>query len=318
VLIHYVELFGGLVLLVIAADWLVDGSVSLARRLGVPTFVVGLTIIAYGTSLPEFVVSILASFRDVADFAIGNIVGSNVANIGLVLGTTAVINIVAVKSNILYRRDFPFLGLATVLGVICIIDGQVSRIEGGILLTLAAVFTVLCLRTKPDEEEDPGELTPWPKVSALVAIGLVGLVCGAHLMVEGGTEIARAYGISERIIGLTIVAIGTSLPELAASVAAAAKGHSELAIGNVVGSCLFNLAFVMGAAALISPLSVDAGAMKWDLVTMCGLTVGMFVMLRTGRRMSRMEGAVLLVCYAGFLTYLALSAFGPTAVSATG
>ena len=306
----YIQLFGGLVLLVIASDWLVDGAVDLAKRWGLPPFVVGLTIIAYGTSLPEFVVSVLASSKGVADFAVGNVVGSNIANIGLVLGTAALIHQIKVTSEELYRRDIPLLGLATGFAVFAIHDGRIERLEAGALFFIAIAFTVLSLRTPVDETEDDEaeDLLTIPKMLALV-LGFAGRL-GADLMVEGGTAIAIDLGISERIIGLTIVAIGTSLPELAASITAARKGHPELAIGNVIGSCLFNLAFVLGAAALINPLTVAAFDMRWDLVTMCGLTLFMFVMLRTGRCVSRWEGVLLGLTYVGYLTFLVVVSTG--------
>ena len=308
----YVQLFGGLVLLVVAADWLVDGSVALARRIGVPPFVVGLTVIAYGTSLPEFVVSVLASSKGVADFAIGNIVGSNIANIGLVLGIAAVIHSIQIESRALFRRDLPLLCFVSIASIFFFMDGSVDRLEGGGLLVVAIIFTVLSLRTKDeqnDEDEDGASMSTG-KMTLMLFIGLVGLVAGAQFMVEGGTFVARNYGISERIIGLTIVAIGTSLPELAASVAAATKGHPDLAVGNVVGSCLFNLAFVLGASALIHPLTVNFDSMIWDVSAMMALTLGMWGMLGTGRGMSRLEGTVLVACYAGFMVYLGVTTFG--------
>ncbi|MEE2787541.1 MAG: calcium/sodium antiporter [Myxococcota bacterium] len=307
----YIQLFGGLVLLVVAADWLVDGAVALASRIGVAPFVVGLTVIAYGTSLPEFVVSILASSKGVADFAIGNIVGSNIANIGLVLGVAAVIHVIRIESDALFRRDLPLLTVVSIASILFFLDGTVDRIEGGGLLLVAVIFTVLSLRTKDEgtENDEDGEVMSTRKMVVLLAIGLVGLVGGAQFMVEGGTFIARAYGISERIIGLTIVAIGTSLPELAASVAAATKGHPDLAVGNVVGSCLFNRAFVLGASALIHPLAVQFDGMFWDVTVMMALTVGMWGMLRTGAGMSRVEGMLLVASYAGFMVYVGYTTF---------
>lgn len=304
----------GLVILVFAADWMVDGAVGIARKLGIPPLVVGLTIVAYGTSLPEFVVSMLSAQRGVVDFAIGNIVGSNIANIGLVLGAAAVIHPIAVRGGTLFRRDLPVLLVTTLLSIGFFVGGLVNRIEGVVLLLIAIGFTVVCLRT-PEEEstaddapEDEG--APWPKAVLFLIVGLVGLVGGAHLMVEGGSHIAAELGVSERIIGLTIVAVGTSLPELAASVAGAIKGHSGIAVGNVVGSCLFNLAFVLGASALLNPLTVDAGTMVVDLALMGALTGLMWLMLGTGKHMSRAEGGGLLAIYAGFIGFLIWQVLG--------
>ena len=306
-LIPIVMLIGGLVLLVLAADWLVDGSVGFARRIGVPPLVVGLTIVAYGTSLPEFVVSVLATGREIPAFALGNIVGSNVANIGLVLGTAALVCPIVIRSRTLFRRALPILTLVTAASVYFFVDGMVSPVEGGILLAVVAITTIVSLRTPDEEDHVDDDSMRKRKAVFLLAVGMGGLVVGAHCMVEGGSAIAKVMGISERIIGLSVVAIGTSLPELAAAVASAAKGHPGLAVGNVVGSCLFNLAFVMGATALIHPLPVEPLDVQLELITMCGLTVVMWLMLGSGKRMSRLEGGVLLTSYVGFLTYLVLS-----------
>jgi len=307
-LIPVIMLIGGLILLVLAADWLVDGSVGFARRIGVPPMVVGLTIVAYGTSLPEFVVSILATGREIPAFAIGNIVGSNVANIGLVLGTAALVCPIVIRSRSLFRRDLPVLTLVTAACVYFFVDGVVSSTEGVLLLVTVAITTILSLRTPDEEDHVDDDPMRKRKAITLLAVGMGGLVLGAHFMVEGGSEIAKVIGISERIIGLSVVAIGTSLPELAAAVASAAKGHPGLAVGNVVGSCLFNLAFVMGATALIHPLQVSPLDVQIELITMCGLTVVMWLMLGTGKRMTRVEGGLLLASYIGFLTYLVMSA----------
>ena len=306
-LLPVIMLVGGLIVLVLAADWLVDGSVGFARRIGVPPMVVGLTIVAYGTSLPEFVVSILATSREIPAFAIGNIVGSNVANIGLVLGTTALVCPIVVASRAIFRRDLPVLTLVTAASVYFFVDGLVTAAEGAVLLVVVAVTTFLSLRTPDEEHHVDDDTMKKRKAVLLLVVGMGGLVLGAHFMVEGGSEIAEMIGISERIIGLTVVAVGTSLPELAAAVASAAKGHPGLAVGNVVGSCLFNLAFVMGATALIQPLAVSPLDVQFELVSMCGLTVVMWLMLGTGKRMSRLEGGLLVTSYVGFLTYVVLS-----------
>lgn len=301
-------LVGGLVLLVFAADWLVDGAVGIARRLKIPPLVVGLTIVAYGTSLPEFVVSLLAAQRGVADFAIGNIVGSNIANIGLVLGVAALIHPIVVRGGTLYRRDLPILVFTTVGATLTFVDGRVSRIEGALLAIAAVAFTVVSLRapaeesTADDAPDDGG--APWPRALIVFAVGIAGLVIAADRMVFGASNIAEALGVDPRIVGLTVVALGTSLPELAASVAGALKGHAGIAVGNVVGSCFFNLAFVLGASALIRPLPAEPGAMVVDLAVMGGLTGVMWLMLATGRRLTRVEGGVLLAAYVGFIGFL--------------
>lgn len=313
-LIALVSLLGGLVLLVLAADWLVDGAVGIARRFGVSPVVVGLTIVAYGTSFPEFVVSVLSGLRGVSDFAIGNIVGSNIANIGMVLGATAIVAPFTIKARLIYRRDMPLLAGTTVLAVAFLFAGDIGRLQGAVLLVIALFFTVATLKMGSeddgDEASDGEDEAPIGKAALMVLVGVIGLLSGAHFMVEGGRAIALHFGISERIIGLTVVAVGTSLPELAASVASAVKGHPGLAVGNVVGSCLFNLTFVLGSAGLISPMRADPAAMFWDLVTVGALTLVMWMMLVTGRRLSRAEGGLLVLTYVSYLTYLVVTTVG--------
>jgi cation:H+ antiporter len=248
-------------------------------------------------------------------------VGSNVANIGIVLGATALVRPFRVTSRELFRRDMPILSVTTVLAVVFFLSGEVGRTEGLILVAIAVGFTVLSLRRGGDEVSEGDErdeasadaLDPWGKAAVLVLVGVAGLVIGAHFMVEGGTFVARTFGISERVIGLTIVAVGTSLPELAASIAGALKGHPGLAVGNVVGSCLFNLTFVLGASATIAPLPANADAMIWDLAAMGGLTLLMWMVLGTGRRLTRKEGASLVGIYVGYLCYLVITTMQGTA-----
>ena len=304
-------LIGGMVILVLGADWLVDGAVGLARKLGVPMLVIGLVVVAYGTSLPEFVVSLLASIRGNAEIGVGNVLGSNVANVGLVLGLSATICPILVRDPALLKRELPLLTLVTGLGVFFLTDGVVERYEGAILLAGAIFFTVRSFLNPPKkeeeeaEEEQGAELPLW-KILLLLVVGIAGLVGGAQLMVNGGSNVAKALGISERVIGLTIVAVGTSLPELATSAVSAFKGHSALAIGNVVGSNYFNLTCVMGAASTISPMKVDASGQWIDLAVMCGFTVILWPMMRTGHKISRVEGVILLAGYVGYITWLVI------------
>ncbi len=380
-LYHCLALFGGIGVLVYCSDWLVDGAVWAARRLGVSPFAVGLTIVAYGTSLPEAVVSVTAGLDGASEFAIGNIVGSNIANIGLVLGITAFISPISVApDSSLFRTEAPWLTSATVIAVCAGAFGvfhsshqEPMVVVGMILLLFSVLYTrealtghgpghhvgdvvgdsvKLLRRTilrggrnvqyderisgehrvedlttavlgslSPNEERDPDEGdeadedgaessdeadddASWGKITLYLISGFVGLVAGAKLMVWGGTHIATTLGVSDRIIAVTIVAIGTSLPELAASVAAARKGHPELAVGNVVGSCLFNLTFVLGAASIAAPLTVEWDAMQVDFFVMLGLTIGMFVLLWSGRILTRFEAAILVIVYAGFLSWV--------------
>ncbi len=310
-LLSLLSLLGGLVLLVLAADWLVDGSTAIAKRLGVSLFVVGLTVVAYGTSFPEFVVSLIASLKGSSGLAIGNVLGSNIANIGLVMGLTALIAPFEVKDVRLFKMELPLLSFVSLLVAwfFFYMDGQLERIEGLILLFFALLFTYLSVKgPKPEKFKEESKAISWPMTLFKVTLGILGLLLGAHFMVQGGSEIARLWGISERLIGLTIVAVGTSLPELAASVAGALKGHPGLALGNVVGSCFFNLSFVLGGAAVISPLGVAGfSEIRWDLGVMLSLTLLMWVMLRTGRRIIRLEGALLFLSYVSFMGFLILT-----------
>lgn len=316
------SLIGGLVVLVVGADKLVDGAVGISRRLGISTLVVGLTVVAYGTSLPEFIVSILASTNGVADFAIGNIVGSNIANIGLVLGTAAAIQAIHLTEKKVVWRDFPSMIIAASAAVAFMADGEVALWEGGVLAGVAVVYTLVALRTSKeaaeehiDEMESAGDphtppLMPWKNAIGLLLLGGVGLFGGAHFMVEGATAISAALGIPDRIVGLTVVAIGTSLPEMAASVAAALKRHPELALGNVVGSCIFNVSFVLGGMALVRPVPVDFAAATLDVAVMGGLTLLMVGLMWSKMTLKRWQGAALLLAYLSYLTVVVLKTTG--------
>ena len=307
-----VLLLSGLVIVVLGADRLVEGAVAGARRLGASTLIIGLTVVAYGTSFPEFVVSTIASIRGVGGVTLGNVVGSNIANIGLVLGAVALAKPILINDRLLFRRDIPLLLVSTAVTIWFLYQDGLSRFEGSILASLAVVTTVWCLksgseRSEPLNTEENERLMRWPAAATWFVVGLVGLMGGAHLMVEGASQIARAWGISERVIGLTVVAVGTSLPELAASVAGALKGHPELAVGNIVGSCIFNLTFVLGGAVLIAPLPTNFDAMLTDLAVMAGLTVTMSVMMRTKMKISRWEGILLVSVYAIYIGHIIIT-----------
>ncbi|MHC4836677.1 MAG: calcium/sodium antiporter [Planctomycetota bacterium] len=316
-LVATLSLFGGLVLLVLASDRLVDGAVAAARRAGVSTLVVGLTVVAYGTSFPEFVVSVIASWRGVGEFAVGNVVGSNVANVALVLGATAAMRAIVVDEPILMRRDLPTLLVATLLAVYGIAGDLLPRFEAFLLFGIAVGYTMLCLRrgeapagVEEDDDEDDDEVAGWGQISVLLLVGFGGLALGAHLLVEGGSEVARLLGVPERIIALTIVALGTSLPEMAACIAGAAKGHPELAVGNVVGSNIFNLTFVLGAAGLVRPIPVDFGGMHVELAVMTALTGFLLVSLRWFGGVRRSAGFALVAVYVLYTAHVARALFG--------
>jgi cation:H+ antiporter len=312
----------GLIALTWSADRFVLGASSLARGLGVTPLLIGLTIVAFGTSAPEIFVSVLAAVQGNPGLAIGNAIGSNIANIGLVLGASALIAPLVVRSAIL-RREFPILLLVTLLGLVLILDGTLGRMDGVILLTgltlLVAwlVFTAMRGQLEPDslgidlEEAAPPAMS-LPRALGLLLLGLGVLLISSQILVWGAVEIAGALGVSDLIIGLTIVAIGTSLPELATSVAAAWKGENELAIGNIIGSNLFNLLAVLAVPALLAPGLLERTVLIRDYPVMLGLTFLLFL-LAFGRgkgpgTVQRREGVLLLGLFAAYLILLGWTA----------
>lgn len=309
----------GLLLLVWGAERFVHGAAGLARRLGVSTLVVGLTIVAVGTSAPELLVNLTAQYQGVPDMAIGNVVGSNIANIGLVLGVSALILPLSVHSQIL-RREYPLvLGVTVLLGAL-ILDGRLDAFDGVFLLLGLAGYAVWTLRTATDVHDDPflaetvAEVPePLPAGPAVLwtLVGLVTLLLGSRALVDGAASLAGAFGISDLVIGLTIVALGTSLPELAAALAAVAKREDDLVVGNVVGSCLLNLLLVLGVPSLTGGLPASPDALWRDWPILLGLTLILgpvfFAGPRTPRglaRVGRVEAGVLLAVYAGYIGYL--------------
>ena len=304
------SLAGGLALLVAAAHVLVRGAAALALRLGLTPLVVGLTVVAFGTSAPELVVSVQAALADAGGIAVGNVVGSNIANVGLVLGLAVLVRPLAADPS-LFRRDLPTLLAVTALAAALLADGQLGRAEGAVLVTGLAAYLVWSIRAARREQaavalpvtEPTGPA--WRDVAFVVA-GLAGLVIGADLFVGGATNLAEAFGVSNAVIGLTVVAVGTSLPELATTIVAALKGESDIAVGNVVGSNLFNLLGILGVAAVVRPLAAP-GLQPADLAVMAVLAVALAGMLWTGRRLARAEGAALAAAYVGYMGYLVLS-----------
>ena len=306
----------GIVALVWGADRFVLGAAGVARNLGVSTLVIGLVIVGFGTSAPELLVSAMAGMEGATGLAVGNALGSNIANIGLVLGTTALIVPLAVHSGVL-KREFPVLLFMSVAALVLLWDGHLGRLDGFILVSALVgliYWTVrLALKERNHDplqaevaEEIPESLAMGAAVLWLV-VGLVVLLVGARLVVWGGVNIAHAFGVSEVIIGLTIVAIGTSLPELAASVMGALKGEPDLAIGNVVGSNLFNLLGVLGLPALIHPEALDPSVLSRDYPVMLGLTLILFLLAYNRRRAPRIGrggGLLLLGAYGAYMTTL--------------
>jgi cation:H+ antiporter len=293
----------GLVILIFAGDALVKGAVNLALRLGLPALVVSLTVVAFGTSAPELLVSVQAILDDAPGLALGNVVGSNTANVLLVLGVPALIATLH-TSNCETRRDFLLMLGATLLFIAFCLTGRLVWWHGIVLLTaLAAILLTTFLSSRDEEVELEGaepSLTAW-KLTAFLVLGLVGLPLGANLLVDGATAIARAFGVSEVVIGLTLVAIGTSLPELATTVMAAIRRHADVALGNVIGSNLFNLLGIMGIAVLVGPVPVEAGFLVQDLWVMLGATLLLVPFVYLGRDITRAWGVGLSGLYAAYL-----------------
>lgn len=306
----------GLVFLVWSADKFIEGAAVTAKYFGMSPLLIGMVIVGFGTSAPEMVVSALASMQGNPGIALGNAYGSNITNIALILGLTALISPIAVHSQVL-RKELPILIAVTALAAFQLADGQLSRLDA---IMLMVVFVVLMgwsiyqgMSGKSDTlgDEMQGEVDaydmPLKKAIFWLIIGLVVLVLSSRLLVWGAVDIAVALGVSDLIIGLTIVAIGTSLPELASSLMAVKKGEHDMAIGNVIGSNLFNTLTVVGIAGLISPMAVDPEVLRRDVAVMAGLTIVLFIFaygFRGPGRINRIEGALLLSAFIAYTTYL--------------
>lgn len=299
----------GFVLLVKGADWFVEGASKVAEKFGIPQLVIGLTIVAMGTSLPEAAVSVSAALKGSAEITIGNIVGSNILNVLLILGITAVIKPIAVqKSTVRYEIPFVILVSALLFGI-GYADNTVGRSEGMILWGLMFCYLGYLLEMSkkgvPLLEENPREDKPMPvwKMLVLIVLGGVMIVAGSDVAVDAATELARIFGMSERLIGLTIVAFGTSLPELVTSVTAAIKGKADIAVGNIVGSNIFNILFVVGTSALITPVAY-APAFLVDSVVCIAAAVLLWLCVFKNKQLGRVGGIIMLLGYGGYFVYL--------------
>ena len=311
-MISWFYLIAGLGLLYLGAQILVKGGAALALRLGLNALVVGLTVIAYGTSSPEMVVSVSASLQDNGAIAIGYVVGSNICNIALILGVCALVSPLSASAQII-RREIPIMIGVSVLLAAMLWDEQLSRLEGGVLFAGIVVYTVLTVRearaeTKGKAEQEYGEDFPagsmgLGKSVLLVVAGLGVLVVASQLFVGGAVVLAKSWGVTEAVIGLTVVAVGTSMPEFATSLVAAVRGHGDVAIGIVVGSNIFNVLGILGIAALINPIDTS-GLSRVDLATMVVAALAMLPAARSGGVISRLEGAVLLFAYFGYTAWL--------------
>jgi len=298
----------GLVALFFGGEFLVRGASSIARHYRLSPMVIGLTVVGFGTSAPELLVSIQAAMAGRPAIAIGNVLGSNIANILLILGISAVIAPLLIPVRKLWR-DLGFMLLATASIWVMLLDGVVTRIEGAILLAGLLVFLVTAFTTgkeEPDEDATPPD--PMLKAVLLTLGGLVVLVIGARLLVDSATDIARAYGISEAVIGLTIVAVGTSLPELATSVVAAIRKQTEIAVGNIVGSNIFNIFSILGITALIAPIPAEARFAAIDMPWVAIAAVGLTALAALLGGLPRIAGVALLAGYAGYLVLIGMPA----------
>ena len=317
------EILIGLACLYAGGELLVRGSTSLAKNLGVSTLIIGLTVVAFGTSAPELAVNITAALRGQSGISFGNIVGSNIANLGLILGLAAFVRPLDILRSMAVR-DIPLMLAATVAVVLLSIrsllggQGTLGRVDGVLLLAGFGVFLALTLRRAMSErrgsavarrasrEASDREPSSMPLALLLTLLGLVGVLLGGRWTVVGATAIARSLGVGEEIIGLSIVAVGTSLPELAASLTAARRGQSDLAVGNVVGSNLFNLLLVLGPTALIRPLPVPIGGQR-DLYALLFFSCLLLPMGLAGdRKINRVEGGLFLLCYCAYLAWRTL------------
>lgn len=306
----------GLLFLFGSGHVLVQGSSRLARHLGIHPVIIGLTVVALGTSMPEFVVSLMAAIRGKAGVALGNIVGSNVSNLGLILGLSALVRPIDVNLKLL-KFEVPLVIIVSVVFWALCANGTLSRIDGFVLATgFLAYLTIVIWGARKESaalreayQKSNGVQTKMGRNIIMIVGGIAGLSLGADWIVGGASEISRRLGASELILGLTVVAVGTSLPELATSAVAAFKKEGDISVGNILGSNLFNMMAVAGPSALLHPLVVDRALIFYHLPAMTALTLLIFPLLRTGRRLGRLEGGILLACYVAIMTfwiYLAL------------
>jgi len=298
----------GLLGLVLGAELMVRGSVDLALKARISPLVVGLTVVSIGTSAPELLVSVLAALKGAPDIAIGNVVGSNIANITLVLGAAVVVFPVAVERDVL-RLHWPVMLAASLLLAVLLRDHVLGRWEGGLLLMLAVAYVVASVRFARRAWEPSGTVVPARRVPAALLLVLAGVVAagvGADLFVRGAGGLARTLGASEQLIGLTVVAVGTSLPELITSLVAAFRKQPDISLGNLIGSNIFNILGILGVTALVHPVPVVPGAYDMDMLVMVGVVLLLWPMMRWGGRLGRAKGGLFLAVYAGYLAYVVL------------
>jgi cation:H+ antiporter len=313
-------LCGGLVLLTVGAEFLVRGASRLAAIAGISPLVIGLTVVAYGTSSPEMAVSVESAYSGQADIALGNVVGSNIFNVLFILGVCALILPLRVAQQLIWL-DVPLMIGASCLIMVMALDGNISRVDGVILFAAAILYTIFAIKqgrqeSAAVEKEYAAEFgakanaASWPMQAVLIVAGLAMLVLGARWLVDGAVQIAKLMGVSELVMGLTIVAAGTSLPEVATSVIASIRGERDIAVGNVVGSNIFNILAVLGLSSIISPtgINVAPAALTFDMPVMIAVALACAPIFFTGHLIARWEGCVFLLYYVAYTAYLVLNA----------
>lgn len=304
-------LVAGIAVVLEGADLLTKGAVGLAERMGIPQIVIGLTIVAMGTSMPEFFVSLMSAINGTPDLAVGNVVGSNIFNALLIVGSAAVVAPITILRSTV-RKDIPFALVASAVLLMMCLDGNVNRLDALLLLALFLIFMTITLRgarqdgVEQGENKETGPANPpmHPlKAVTLLTVGLAALILGSDVFVDNASAVARTLGVSDAIIGLTIVACGTSMPELATSVVAASRGNSGIAIGNVLGSNVFNILLILGITGMVSPM-VMQGITQTDLSVMVVSMILLWLFSFTKLRIERWEGAVLTLVFVGYMIYL--------------
>ncbi|MFN4032180.1 MAG: calcium/sodium antiporter [Fimbriimonadales bacterium] len=308
----------GLILLILGGEWLVRGASRLASLLGVPPVVIGLSVVAFGTSAPELAVSILSAYRGQPDIAVGNVVGSNIVNILLILGLSAVVAPLAVNIRLI-KIEVPMMIGTALLFFALSYDGKMTRVDGAVLVGVFVAYLAWMARTarsEPTLEAELEEVGAIPrngwiylKLAGLILAGLAGLVVGSEWLIQGAVAMARALGVSELIIGLTIVAIGTSLPELATSIIASARGERDISVGNVVGSNIFNILSVLGLSSLVAPdgMTIAPAILRFDALVMIAVSLACFPVFFNGYQIKRWEGALFALYYLAYTIYLILN-----------
>lgn len=303
--LNLVLLVAGIVIVLKGADWLTDGAVAIASRFGVSQMVIGLTIVAMGTSMPELCVSMVSALKGTPDLAVGNVVGSNIFNTLLIVGCSALVApIVVAPSSV--RRDIPFAVGASLLMLLFCLDGTIGRLDAAVLFMGFCLFLCVTLRAARGAQppaDAPVASASLPRAAAFVALGLAGLIVGSNLFVDNASFVASTLGVSDAVIGLTIVAGGTSLPELATSMVSARKGNSDIAIGNVIGSNVFNVLMIVGVTGLVQPMHI-AGITPLDLAVLTLSVLLLWLFSRTTYKVKRWEGAVLALAYVAYLGWL--------------